>query len=58
MTYNFDPDLWYDNHRALLELRKADGELTDQAFERAVEELDSDYEAMVQRLDGTYQLPK
>jgi hypothetical protein len=58
MTYNFDPDLWYDNHRTLLESRKAEGELSDQAFDRAVEELDREYEAMVKRLDGTYQLPK
>jgi hypothetical protein len=58
MTYNFDPDRWYENHRALLEAKKAAGDLDDKSFEEAVDTLDREYDAMVARLDGTYQLPK
>lgn len=58
MTYNFDPDRWYENHRALLESRKAAGELDPASFEAAIDELDREYDEMVRRLDGTYQLPR
>lgn len=57
MTYNFDPDQWYENHLALLESQHRKGELDDAAFESALEKLDRDYDALVDRLDGTYQLP-
>ncbi len=57
MTYNFDPELWHDNHLALLEERRRLGELDEAAFEAAVEALDRELDAMVARLDGTYQLP-
>ena len=57
MTYNFDPDLWYRNHLDVLESRHRRGELDAEAFKAAVEKLDRDYEALVERLDGTYQLP-
>ena len=58
MTYNFDPELWYDNHLALLEGRHASGQLDDEAYRDELEKLDREYDAMVARLDGTYQLPK
>ena len=58
MTYNFDPDRWYENHRTLLEARRARGELADAEFALAIEELDRRYEEMVARLDGSFQLPK
>lgn len=58
LTYNFDPDLWYENHLALLEQRRERGELDGEAFEAALAELDREHEAMVARLDGTYQIPK
>jgi len=58
MTYNFDPDRWYEDHRALLEAKKAAGDLDDKSFDEAVDTLDREYDAMVVRLDGTYQLPK
>lgn len=57
MTYNFDPDLWYENHLAILEERRERGELDDAGFEAAVEALDRELDAMVARLDGTYELP-
>ena len=58
MTYNFDPDKWLENHRALLEERRRRGELDDRAYAEALADLQRRYEEMVRKLDGTYQLPK
>ncbi len=58
MTYNFDPERWHENQRALLEARHARGELNDEGLEKALEELEERYEQMLRRLDGTYQLPR
>jgi hypothetical protein len=58
VTYNFDPDRWLENHRALLEERHRRGELDDQALAEALADLQRRYDDMVKRLDGTYQLPK
>ena len=58
MTYNFDPDKWYDIERELLEGRLRKGEITEQVFKSAVEELDRRYDEMLDRLDGSYQIPK
>jgi hypothetical protein len=57
MTYNFDPDRWYDNERAALENKRKTGELTGKQFQLALDELDHRYEEMVDRLDGTYRIP-
>lgn len=57
MTYNFDADRWYDNQRALLERRKASGELGPEAFERELERLDQRYDDMVNRMPGPFELP-
>jgi hypothetical protein len=57
MTYNFDPDRWYDNETAYLRDRLEKGELTASEYTAAREELDRRYEGMLRRLDGTYQLP-
>jgi hypothetical protein len=58
MTYNFDPDQWLENHRALLEERRRRGELDEAAFAAESAELERRFGEMVRRLDGTYQLPK
>jgi hypothetical protein len=58
MTYNFDPDKWYDIERELLDGRLRKGKISEQAFKRAVEELDRRYDEMLDRLDGSYQIPK
>jgi hypothetical protein len=58
MTYNFDPDRWYDNELAVLKERRRTGELNDQEYEQAVDDLDRRYDEMVDRLDGSYQIPK
>jgi hypothetical protein len=58
VTYNFDPDRWYENQRLRLDLRHRSGELTDEDAAKAIEELDRRYEAMVLRLDGTFGVQK
>lgn len=58
MTYNFDPDRWYDDQRLRLDARRRNGELSAEAYETALRELDRRYDDMVRRLDGTFQLPK
>jgi hypothetical protein len=58
MTYNFDPDRWYENELAALGRRRRTSGLNDQEYERAVADLDRRYDEMVHRLDGSYQIPK
>ena len=58
MTYNFDPDRWYDNEKAALKARCQARELSAQEFEAALADLDRRYDEMLDRLDGTYQIPK
>lgn len=58
MTYNFDPDRWYENERRVLERRLREGVLQNEAFQKAIEALDQRYDEMVKRLDGTYQIPR
>jgi len=58
MTYNFDPDKWYDDERGILEARIKAGELNPQQYQDALCELDRRYDEMLKRLDGTYQIPK
>jgi hypothetical protein len=57
MTYNFDPDRWYDNELRALDSRLESGRMTKQEHDRAVAELDRKLERMWERLDGSYQLP-
>jgi hypothetical protein len=57
MTYNFDPDRWYDMAYAALTARFESSELDATAFESAVADLDHRHEEMWHRLDRTYQLP-
>jgi hypothetical protein len=56
MTYNFDPDRWYETELAHLKARLEAGEMTEADFTARVNELDAQHEAMWQRLDGTYQI--
>ena len=58
MTYNFDPDQWYENTRAVLVARRERGELDETAFSDALAELDRRYEEMLTRLDGSFRLPE
>lgn len=56
MTYNFDPERWYDNERAFLDSRLASGRLRPEDWERAVADLERRYDEMLARLDGTYRV--
>ena len=58
MTYNFDPDRWYENELAVLRGRRRTGELNAREYDAAVDDLDRRHDEMVDRLDGSYQIPK
>ena len=54
MTYNFDPERWFDNEMAALEAKRALGKLGEDEFENAKAELVNKYEEMLERLDIQY----
>jgi hypothetical protein len=56
MTYNFDPDRWYESNRAALDGRRDRGELDEQTYGTELADLDRRYDDMLERLDGTYQI--
>ena len=57
MTYNFDPDRWYENQRAHLERRRTRGEIDAQRYEQELERLAERYDQMLRRLDAPFQIP-
>jgi len=57
MTYNFDPERWYDMRLAHLESRLERKEIDQIQFEASLDDLDRRYEELVNRLDGSYQIP-
>ncbi len=57
MTYNFDPDQWYAREAEYLGARRRAGALDEAGYEAAMDDLERRYEAMLDRLDGTYRLP-
>lgn len=57
MTYNFDPDAWYDNERAMLRKRLADAAISQDEYEDALATLEKRLETMWNRLDGAYRIP-
>ena len=57
MTYNFDPDRWLAMRLARLDDALAKGELDGEAHDLERRDLEQRYQAMVERLDGTYRLP-
>lgn len=58
VTYNFDPEGWYETQRRLLDHRLASGQIGEDEFRHELDELDRRYEEMVRRLDGTFTLPR
>lgn len=58
MTYNFDPDRWYENELFLINSTYKAGQMTKPEHENAVDELDRKHKLMWERLDGSYQLPE
>ena len=57
MTYNFDPDRWYENELFVTHSKYKAGQMTKQEYNKAVEELHRKYDLMWERLDGSYQIP-
>jgi hypothetical protein len=58
MTYNFDPDRWYEDERGILDSRYRAGEISEPQYKDALSALERRYDEMLTRLDGTYQIPK
>ncbi len=58
MTYNFDPERWYENEYSAVEVLHKKGKITVRELEEGRSDLLNRYEEMLSRLDGTYQLPK
>ena len=58
MTYNFDPEKWFEMEKRVLDRRLKKGDLDRLAYEKALDSLDRRYEEMLTRLDGSYQIPK
>jgi len=57
MSYNFDPDRWYERERLRLDRRRESGDIDEAEHERLVRALDRRLEDIVSRLDHTFQLP-
>jgi hypothetical protein len=57
MTYNFDPDRWYQNERTAMEAVRREEKWNDHDYQTAVEALERRYDDMIRRLDGTYCIP-
>ena len=58
MTYNFDPERWYQIRLARLDTRRDLGELGDEDYRVEVADLERRYEEMLERLDGSFQIPQ
>lgn len=56
MTYNFDPDRWLDNELAVIDAALKAGKLSPSDHDKQKDTLMARYDAMVARLDGTYQI--
>lgn len=57
MTYNFDPERWYDIERRDLEHRRVEGRLTAEDFAAALVDLQDRYESMMDRLNSVADFP-
>ena len=56
MTYNFDPDRWYENERSAIEEDYRSGKKTARQYNDAIDDLQRRHDEMMDRLDGTYQI--
>ena len=56
MTYNFDPERWYDNEQAYLRHRYRVGKISKEDYAQALKTLEKKLEEMWGRVDGTYQI--
>jgi hypothetical protein len=51
MTYNFDPDRWFEIEEAAVEARRRKGELDEAAYAAAMDDLVRRYEELLDRID-------
>jgi hypothetical protein len=51
MTYNFDPERWFEIQKDALEKKRDAGEITDAEYETRLKELVDKYEKLLQRVD-------
>jgi hypothetical protein len=49
MTYNFDPDRWYDNELAAIRAKNQRGEISLETLDKAIQSLDRKYDEMRKR---------
>lgn len=56
MTYNFDPDKWYENEFAILKGRADAEEISQEEFDAAAQDLENKHEEMWRRLNGSYRV--
>ena len=56
MTYNFDPDRWYENQRRALDAKREQGPLTPEQYQAALDDLERRYDEMSSRLDKPFDL--
>jgi len=56
MTYNFDPDQWYDNQRRALDAKRDRGGLTPEEYQAGLDDLERRHDEMSSRLDKPFDL--
>jgi len=56
MTYNFDPEKWYERERSVLEVLRREGKIDGDEYRSAIDALDRRYDEMLKRLDGSYRI--
>lgn len=56
MTYNFDPDRWYENQRRVLDAERDRGALTPAQYQAGLDDLERRYDEMSRRLDKPFDL--
>ena len=56
MTYNFDPDKWFDDELFMIQTKLKTGEVTQEEYDRAFLALEQKLADMWTRLDNTYQV--
>ena len=57
MTYNFDPERWYDNEKAYLDHQYRSGEISEKKYQAILTALEDKLAEMWLRLDGSYRMP-
>ena len=57
MTYNFDPEQWYETQVRLLNNQLDSGEIDRITYGMHLKDLEKRFNDMVERLQGTYSLP-